>query len=105
MAEYIERSKVIELLKSTEVNGVLKAERIAKATISLAIEAISNDIPAADVAEVKHGRWTHIVGYDPRDAWAECSRCRTTVKYPGTKYCPHCGAKMDEEMVFENGRC
>lgn len=102
MAEYIERSKVIKLLKGTEVNGTPYMKRIVKATVDLAIEAISDDVPAADVEEVKHGHWTHIVGYDPRDAWAECSRCRTTVKYPGTKYCPNCGAKMNEED--KNGR-
>ena len=94
MAEYIERDKVIELLKGTEVNGTPYMKRIVKVTVDLAIEAISDDIPAAGVEEVKHGHWTHIVGYDPRDAWAECSRCRTTVKYPGTKCCPNCGSAM-----------
>lgn len=51
-----------------------------------------------DVKEVEHGHWLPIVGYDPRDAWDKCSRCQTTVQHPGTKYCPECGAKMDEEV-------
>ena len=51
-----------------------------------------------DVKKVEHGRWIPIVGYDPRDAWDKCSRCQTTVKHPGTKCYPECGAKMDEEV-------
>ena len=51
-----------------------------------------------DVKKVEHGHWIPIVGYDPRDAWDKRSRCQTTVKHPGTKYCPECGAKMDEEV-------
>lgn len=45
MAEYIERSKVIELLKSTEVNGTPRMKRIVKAVVDLAIEVILNEIP------------------------------------------------------------
>lgn len=42
MPEYIERSEVIELLKSTEINGTPYIKRIVKATVDLAIEAISD---------------------------------------------------------------
>ena len=59
------------------------------------------DIPAADVAEIRHGEWL-----DARYTYFgakryECSRCREdefwekryiTIK---ENYCPNCGAKMD----------
>ena len=53
--------------------------------------------PAADVQEVRHGRWisNDLGGYK----WAYyCSECGWVDGYPFNdrhKYCPHCGAKMD----------
>lgn len=48
---------------------------------------------AADVQEVRHGRW--II-----DEWdtPNCSVCGSSGidDYYATPYCPHCGAKMDE---------
>ena len=52
------------------------------------------DIPAADVAPVRHGRWIA-----SRDEFCTCSICKYPV-YVGwnqTNYCPHCGALMDKE--------
>lgn len=100
MAEYIKREDAIKIAEKYGLaNGSVLGRHTGLADC-IASEIVA--IPTADVKEVKHGHWIHIVGYDPRDAWAECSRCRTTVKYPGTRYCPHCGAKMDEED--ENAR-
>lgn len=88
MANYINREAMLE--------QIAKREPLMVDNKMISIDALRTFIinrPIADVEEVKHGHWTHIVGYDPRDAWDECSRCRTTVKYPGTRYCPNCGAK------------
>lgn len=62
-------------------------------------------IPAADVVEVRHGRWIDKGWYgdsswqiDGRgNCWRvhECSECNVEKKRETTKYCPHCGAKMD----------
>lgn len=62
--------------------------------------------PAADVAEVVHGRWIlhHTVTGNP---YTECSNCCTNVAVKtdkgtsakldmrGMPYCPFCSAKMD----------
>lgn len=71
------------------------------------VDRVEN-FPAADVVEVKHGRWV----YDPDGmdwglgAWL-CSECRcrnnnlgmdgriNPLRFSGSKFCPHCGAKMD----------
>ena len=42
--------------------------------------------------EVQHGRWEWIGGYGYQYRCSECIRC---VEHR-TKYCPHCGAKMDK---------
>lgn len=56
-------------------------------------------IPAADVAEVRHGRWEDYSD----DGYYECSVCGEawtfidgTPKDNNANYCPRCGAKMDE---------
>ena len=55
--------------------------------------------PAADVQEVRHGRWisNDLSGYK----WAYyCSECGWVDGYPFNdrhKYCPNCGAKIDEK--------
>ena len=57
-----------------------------------------DNIPAADVEEVKHGEW--IEQYDADDdplfrrKWV-CSVCGEWQTYGTTKRCPECGAKMD----------
>ena len=58
-------------------------------------------IPAADVQEVRHGRW--IEQEADMDTIYECSVCgEPFVTLEGTpadnlwNYCPNCGAKMDE---------
>jgi predicted RNA-binding Zn-ribbon protein involved in translation (DUF1610 family) len=54
--------------------------------------------PTADVVEVKHGHWEE-------ERWCDnfqhiCSLCHSTVRvHPQSvayKYCPYCGANMDE---------
>jgi hypothetical protein len=53
------------------------------------------DVPTADVAEVRHGKWTLHT-----DGSGTCSECGTTQKnvwdYDSSQnYCGHCGARMD----------
>lgn len=52
------------------------------------VKALAREIPAADVVEVRHGRWNN--GYEVQN----CSECG----YRGKRsyhYCPSCGAAMD----------
>ena len=48
--------------------------------------------PAANVAPVKHGKWT----FDPLGGDWKCSECDLHSMEHG-KYCPNCGTKMDKE--------
>ena len=64
---------------------------------------IIEDAPAADVAEVRHGRW---VQSDLDKDFVTCSECKrmklqnrmawnlNTAEHWGLHYCPNCGAKM-----------
>lgn len=66
--------------------------------------AIIERQPAADVAEVRHGRWVRASGMMPPEAFGvyECSLCGYTQDYhiptrlrKKTPYCPWCGAKLE----------
>lgn len=52
------------------------------------------DMPAADVAPVIHGRWIRY----PDCGVTKCSNCGWSIEECwDSDYCPHCGAQMDEK--------
>lgn len=78
MAEYINRTELLKLPADVLNWGD---------PYGYSISAIKQ-LPAADVAPVRHGKWIR------HGDWSECSLCGES----GTshiKYCPNCGAKMD----------
>lgn len=99
MAEYINRGTAIAKLTALEVTE-------PNATMADARRVLA-DIPAADVAPVVHGRWINapLCGNDN----CRCSACGSWhnihVNLRGEimqKYCPNCGAKMNEkEAVYD----
>lgn len=98
MDEYIEREALIKKIDEEfhktdtcgeEQIGFLKCRRI------------SREIPAADVAPVVHGRWDRVIPSKSAAKWSSkvsCSVCHNA-GYNHFKYCPNCGAKMDEEVA------
>ena len=87
MAEYIDRYELLNQFLDTKPYK-----------LSGQFEKLICNIPAADVAPVKHGGWRHIGG----DEWC-CSCCSFVItteggwEVPTKKYCEECGAKMDLE--------
>ena len=59
-----------------------------------------SDAPTIDAVPVRHGKWIHEVRYtiDSLHSYQQyrCSECGMTY-ITNTKYCPNCGARMDEE--------
>ena len=51
-----------------------------------------NNMPLADVVEVRHGKWEKVSEKYPRYV---CTSCRHLYNNKEYKYCPNCGAKMD----------
>ena len=101
--EYIEREKTIKALKenTTEMESdIYYASNIGVPEDE--IEDIVNEIPTADVQEVRHGKWELIDECSNEGVY--CSNCHKKVyrtKYANQKiesnYCPNCGTKMDKE--------
>lgn len=96
MNEYIERSAIIPALKYyyEPINPNFPM------TLGLGqISEILQNMPAADVAPVRHGQWIAFRGGIDK----QCSECNwgTDLNIP-RKFCPNCGAKMDLEDENEN---
>lgn len=91
MSEYIEREDAIRILRG---RAVAKYPSSFTLGIFASADELKN-IPAADVAQVRHGHWR----WDGR--FRACSICGSYVEFTETlgashwNYCPHCGAKME----------
>ena len=104
--EYIEREALKSKLKNMEATSPNKVYQNAmEDMIYYFIPKIIDEIPTADVAPVRHGRWKKSKGnerptengfvHDDRYVcdccgWGCC--CETKLDF---SYCPNCGAKMD----------
>ena len=82
MKEYIEKADAINLLW-------LFADESCASVVS-----DFEGLPAADVAEVRHGRWIFEPGKIPY-----CSECKeySDDGDKGATFCPWCGARMNKE--------
>lgn len=105
MKEYIERAVAVQELE------VLRQEYEMHDDCDELVARRCRDalsaVPAADVAEVRHGRWMTTDAY-PHHLY--CSVCYKTyaknAKWVNeldlpTNYCPNCGARMDKEDDHE----
>lgn len=100
MAEYIERE--VAICEIEQINPVdygamwdYEAHHYTGECLRDCKEAIDN-IPAADVALVVHGRWgTGRFNLETGNYEEQCTRCRNFSKEYGKPYCPNCGAEMD----------
>lgn len=95
MANFIRREDALFALRKAERGGSMTAlTRLERAYAEI------REMPAADVAEVVHGQWYMLD--DCANAGLYCSACSRRVhreefayKKLKSKYCPHCGARMD----------
>ena len=89
MADYIERDAAIRAILDKEDREIKNDYEFCLGLI-VASNAVG-DLPAADVAPVRHGRWKI---YSAKDCLYSCSECHCLPR-DKTPYCPSCGAKMD----------
>ena len=93
MADYIRRDDALFALRKAERGGSMTAlTRLERAYAEI------REMPAADIAEVVHGRWIKddFLSDDVNNA-EKCSQCGELIGWFGNlpNYCPNCGAKMD----------
>lgn len=86
MAKYIDADKMLEEYKHSIYDTTDLAEML-------------NYMPAADVQEVKHGRWEYVKKRLARGGYVDASECSVCHKiimpHLKSNYCPNCGSRMD----------
>ena len=89
MDEYIER----ETIKAAMIHYGFKSQDM---TVT---EFVEDELPAADVAPVRHGRWIEKEKYT-FGVMYDCSICDNRILDNGHSwnYCPNCGARMTEDI-------
>ena len=93
--EYIRRDDFIQHLEKCKKGAAVT--NLVWAAI-MAIERDVRDMPAADVAPVRHGHWIKDEFFsDEVNNGEKCSQCGELIGWFGNlpKYCPGCGALMD----------
>ena len=86
MTDYIKRDDAIDAIGEAVADGLPKGWYLPLTMI-----------PSADVAPVRHGRWTLDTAHTEEN-YVKCSVCGQTevLGYETlTSYCPNCGARMD----------
>lgn len=93
MTDYIKRTDAVKI---AEKYGLANGSVLGRHTgLADCIARDISDLPAAEVAEVVHGRWIP-TEYPFMNECEDCSSCGYRTLYGnGYDYCPNCGAKMD----------
>ena len=92
MKEYIDRAALKQELAPYEENDFSQQMDV--------ILTIVDSLPAADVVEVRHGRWKN----GGNGLYDTCTACGEEIYLAiPMNYCPLCGARMDKEDEHEAG--
>lgn len=102
MAEYIDRDALkCGIVKRGIAEDALRTLLDWNSGLMKLVMLEIDEIPAADVEPVRHGRWIEY----PYAHYFKCSECKCPVPYKKAvltngkrkyNYCPNCGAKMIE---------
>lgn len=98
MTRLIDKDMLIEILGEMQGLCDTKAALIQNSKIWQQVK----DMPTVDAVPVRHGKWLDDGQYDnffPHHEWrcSECGEHVLEIGVPWFKYCPNCGARMDEE--------
>lgn len=105
MKEYIEREAVLQFPIRKDHCDKEHANKHFIFGVESVMEYVEN-LPAADVAEVRHGRWELYGNDDDLGSSYFCSVCHSSFdedwfynhnKFRPFKFCPNCSARMGEE--------
>lgn len=87
--EYISREAALKYIKSEQCGTCSDIGLCGNCAVLVAVKLLAK-VPAADVAEVRHGWWI----YHDDDGVFTCSECGNA-ESNDSYYCRLCGAKMD----------
>ena len=69
-------------------------------TVGEALKIMTDEQPTVEAKPVRHGRWKDCTNHESVDFEDKCSVCGYTMFADFShrfRYCPNCGARMEEE--------
>lgn len=95
MNDYIKREDAIRAIMEYIRDGCDESDEFIDGTYKAKL-IIEEDIPSADVVEVRHAK---DIGYESSYGWKDvCSLCGCELgTSKSANYCPNCGARIDGE--------
>ena len=107
MSRYIDADKLYELIRTNDYRLATINGSIDYGMFTIGIKQAIDEIPTADVAEVRHGKWLTWEEQFPdrkptkkNNLGVFCNNCHSHADNM-TDYCPYCGAKMDGDTNDE----
>lgn len=100
MSDYISHDKVAQAFEDADVDVCEDYGEYYGCEWGFSRDAVRKivaELPAADVVEVRRGRW-----YLAEDAVFRCSECGRICYELNAPYC-YCGARMEKESEHEAG--
>lgn len=103
MPRYIDADKLYDEIKSLRIH--ISGKDIFPEEAKESVLKVIDESETKDAPKVKHGQF--VKQYDELDidrGWM-CSNCRNSVysmTFEPYRFCPHCGAKMEEKMMMED---
>lgn len=104
MADYLSKEEILQAFGCLTVkNPDDKYQHGMQDAIDCLIPEVINEMGAADVQPIKHGRWE----LTNNPSFRKCSECGAWCSSDitdncFTNYCPKCGARMDGEQNEDN---
>ena len=99
MSDYIDRQAALDAIQAEREYMTRREEWLAEHILTHCGYRIIEDLPAADVEPVRHGRWIDETFSFSRPRCSVCGELCIGLhafSYVLTDYCPHCGARMGE---------
>ena len=99
MAKYIDREALVEWLKRIPLKDLSDGRGLCRVIMEDDFKKAIKKMPKgiiADVEPVRYGRWI-TVGVNYYTRISQCTNCCAKYDFR-SKYCPNCGARMDEEV-------
>ena len=101
MSRYIDADKLYELIRTNDYRLATINGSIDYGMFTIGIKQAIDEIPTADVTEVRHGKWLTWEEQFPNrkptkknNLGVFCNNCHSHADNM-TDYCPNCGARMD----------
>lgn len=94
--DYIRRQDMLNAVEKLDIIPSVDGMGIPTGAEDFRVQFLGTvlKVEPADVAPVRHGKWTH-----KPDVYGVvyCSECNYELHANSTSFCPNCGAKMDRE--------